>query len=83
MTLTNAATEGINRLSISELISMHGRERLFVHPLLWTQRQALPFGLQLLRGGVLTPTVRAAPPARHSTRLNDKLLVGCRDLGTH
>jgi len=59
MTTTDNDHNDHNR-SISELIAMHGRERLFVHPLLWTQRQLHLLGCSVVDGGTLT--VCAVPP---------------------
>jgi len=69
-TMTNAANDADDadqQSSISELIAMHGRERLFVHPLLWTQRQFHLLGYTFTDGGILTPTVYAMPPSPRCT----------------
>jgi len=67
----NDADDADQQSSISELIAMHSRERLFVHPLLWTQRQLHLLGCTFADGGILTPTpiVCAMPPSPRCTAL--------------
>ncbi|KAK0736349.1 hypothetical protein B0T21DRAFT_366758 [Apiosordaria backusii] len=63
-------------LSISELISAYPRERLFVHPLLWTRRHLGLLGCEFSDDGILSPppsptTVLPSPTHNQSGIGND------------
>jgi len=52
----------VSNLSVSRLIAAHSRERLFVHPLLWTTRHLSLLRCQFLNLGVLTILAPPPPP---------------------
>ena len=49
-------------LSISELISAYPRERLFVHPLLWTRQHLDLLGCEFSDDDIFSPPTTALPP---------------------
>jgi hypothetical protein len=56
-------------LSISELISAYPRERLYVHPLLWTRRHLSLLGCEFSDDGILSippPPTTIHPPSTHN-----------------
>ncbi|KAK3367365.1 hypothetical protein B0T24DRAFT_389259 [Lasiosphaeria ovina] len=67
-TATTAATiskdsADSGKLSISQLIAAHPRERLFIHPLLWTRRHLCLLGCQFFDLGVITIAPSPPPPS--------------------
>ena len=69
-------TTNTSNLSISRLIATHSRERLFVHPLLWTTRHLSLLRCQFLDLGAITVVPLPLPspqlvPAHLSTSNNN------------
>ncbi|KAK0655391.1 hypothetical protein B0T16DRAFT_10383 [Cercophora newfieldiana] len=70
-------TTNTSNLSISRLIATHPRERLFVHPLLWTTRHLSLLGCQFLDLGAITvvplplPSPQLVPAHRSTSNNND------------
>jgi hypothetical protein len=53
----------MHRLSISQIISTHPRERLFTHPLIWTERQISLLSCEFFDDGTIAvpPSVPGSP----------------------
>jgi hypothetical protein len=61
----------ISTFSISQLLALHPRERLFVHPLLWTTRHLQLFHCQFRNLGEITVSPVLSPPQAHSVTIRD------------
>ncbi|KAK3364232.1 hypothetical protein B0T25DRAFT_598118 [Lasiosphaeria hispida] len=73
MATSTREREDISTFSIPQLLALYPRERLFVHPLLWTTRHLRLVHCQFLNLGEVTITVPPAPspPRARSTAIHD------------
>ena len=61
----------ISTFSISQLLALHPRERLFVDPLLWTTRHLHLFHCQFRNLGEITVPPVLSPPQAHNATIHD------------